>query len=82
MQTKLIDMLFLTVLDEIITVLQICSAIIFHFTYKYTVNTLWKGNVVATYKFPPAQIHLANLLASERFPEDFFFGIEFIRKSK
>lgn len=52
--------------------LEIFSAIMIDFTYKYL---LWKEDIIVTYKFSQAQIQEANCLAANTFPEDFLFGI-------
>lgn len=59
-----------------VSILEICNVIVFHYVYKYTIDKLWKKDTIVIYKFSQTQIHLANLLANNTFPEDFFFGMD------
>lgn len=59
-------------IDTLITIWNFYSMVIPYFIQK-EIFELLKDDV--TYKFSPEQIHLANLLASNTFPEDFLFGV-------
>lgn len=67
-------MLFSIDLNTFITILNFYGTIIIYFSQKYISYILPKEASV-TYKFPKEQIYLANILASDTFPEGFLFGI-------
>ncbi|KAL6444138.1 hypothetical protein ACFW04_001817 [Cataglyphis niger] len=67
-------MLFSIDLNTFITILNFYGTIIIYFSQKYISYILSKEDSV-TYKFPKEQIYLANILASDTFPEGFLFGI-------
>lgn len=67
-------MLFSIDLNTFITILKFYGTIIIYFSQKHISYILPKEDSV-TYKFSKEQIYLANILASNTFPEDFLFGI-------
>lgn len=60
-------------IDSFITVLNFYSTIVIYFVHQQIFELTREDSV--TYKFSPEQIYLANILASNTFPEDFLFGI-------